>query len=466
MFSFLLTLSLCSDEYSIIIDAGSTKTVGYLYKIDSNSRPILIKNSSVSKPIYKVILTTSALDDLFGETSSITKLLDEVPEGQMGSCSFSIMSSALRLFPQDEVYKIFNATEKYLKDQNKWKSLSFDNSSFQVLSSSNEAVLWWISVNEQLGKFVSGGNPVPISSLSSSSLMIAYQSDGKKDGYHTDVKIRDQKYRIFSTGFDNYGMTPAIQNSSLFIASKTGITKIKSPCFLNDDAETLPFQDTLPEKQEPLLSLEGTGNFTQCYENFISSLLFNSNCKSEKCLLMNVPFTGTFSNPQLLSIFTYPKSFFGNEFPAIQDITNIKTFGENFCRTASMTDPGANEYYREYCYELVYMIAILKDVFRLPENELFDILTQIDGKDLTWTYGAVLRRALGDDLVIKSESDSSKIGTIIIAVLATLFFIGVMAYVIIKFCKRNGAFAKKEEENEPMINHSDDGFENGDLDNI
>jgi len=310
MLLFFSLFEVAASQYAIVVDAGSTKTILHIYVMNFPS--IFHYDSKQSeKVLYNVLLSNDVVKDIFRSHDFTTLIEENIPSSDRKSCTVTIMASCLRQFPQEQVERIFNITDKFLKQDDLWKQFSYDNRTYQVLSSPQEALLSWISVNDQKQLLGEGKTPKAVSTLSSSAVTIVYPESSKtNDGYHAKITLRGKEYTLYVAGFDGYGINSAIQNSSLTIASKEGKSTIDSPCFLAESAEPFvlyPNGNDDSHRRYPLLKIHGKDpSLKQCSDTF-NTLLNTSICSSNKCYLEGAPFLGSSGDLYLTGAFYYPK---------------------------------------------------------------------------------------------------------------------------------------------------------------
>ena len=155
MFFYLLSIFAISyDKYAIVVDAGSTKTTCYVYGYNGDKNPVQINKESLNYILYDVLLTDILKSELFGSSSPFTALVtNNIPSGNRNDCTFSLLATCLRDFPENQVDSIFSIYRDYLVSQNVWKDFKYENTSFSVLSSQMEGVLLWIAINHRAGFF-------------------------------------------------------------------------------------------------------------------------------------------------------------------------------------------------------------------------------------------------------------------------------------------------------------------------
>ena len=459
MFFYLLSIFAISyDKYAIVVDAGSTKTTCYVYGYNGDKNPVQINKESLNYILYDVLLTDILKSELFGSSSPFTALVtNNIPSGNRNDCTFSLLATCLRDFPENQVDSIFSIYRDYLVSQNVWKDFKYENTSFSVLSSQMEGVLLWIAINHRAGFFSGSQDNTAITSISSTATTLAFlEKSNPKDGYHAKITWNKKEYTIFASGFDRYGIDSAISNASLTLSSTKGSSFITSPCFLNGEVNyKFPKNYQSEEYRYPLLYITGKGNYQECSENFKTTILIKGECSFDKCLINEAPYYELPKSIAVMGLYPRLKAYFSQQsgdfaWPgdSIKAVTNLAT---KYCATKN-TDVPVNEYSDQYCYQFAYSLNFLTAILKYDESTIPNWATE----SISWTYSTVLQRAYGKDLTIEfilKKKDYT--ATIIIGIVVGITFIAVIVYIILKFCRTGKSRKKKTDEQTNLISNNE-----------
>nr|XP_006812996.1 PREDICTED: ectonucleoside triphosphate diphosphohydrolase 4-like [Saccoglossus kowalevskii] len=435
--------------FGIVIDAGSSGTRVFVYfwpRHTGNSNELLqiqqMRDKDRSPVVKKIKPGLSTLAENPSEANVYLRPLlqyaaDHIPRMKHQETPLYVLATAgMRMLPESQQNAILDDIRK---DVPKEFNFLFAETHTEVITGKEEGVYAWIGINFVLGRFDHTDDDVPIMAvdvpgatnktpmlrkrtvgvldMGGGSAQIAYEVPSTEElaksllaefNLGCDTHETEHVYRVYVTTFLGYGANVAreryeknIVNNTKHgnIVGGTAEKPILDPCL----PQEMP--DEITDDNGKVYYLKGTGNFAKCRQAVQAQLDLSVPCQKEPCSINGVyqP-TMDFLNSEFYG--------FSEFWYSMEDVLrmggpyNYYTFtkaAQHFCASKwSLLEEHhkkglylkADEHRFKYqCFKSVWMVAILHDGFKFPENyHNLRTASLIHDKEVQWTLGAILFR--------------------------------------------------------------------------
>lgn len=366
--------------YKLIIDAGSSGSRIYVYKVFPNRDNTLpgvefIDSKKVEPGISDYIKQeTKVTKGLLALIAFAKKTIGQ--EYKKGVPLYVLATAGMRLEDENEQKKIID------KVRDLYKNIPFDLKSVKVITGKMEGLYSWLAVNYLDDRFDPSSEREGMIEMGGASTQITFVPAIKTECPYIKRKIRGQNYSVFSKSYLYLGQDQA--------KTLTNATDCHTACYpLN----------------YPCKAGKGTGNFDECKEcifNRMNKLCNNEDlaCVFEKEELPDKPLHEFIACSAFYYTFSFPG--LGLNLNKI-NLKKLKSKGEVLCATEwddlKKAYPTSKEKYLSgYCFNAAYFWALLSKGYKFDDTgsgEFIAAKNKINDNEISWTLGTVLDIALG-----------------------------------------------------------------------
>lgn len=379
-----------STKYAIMVDCGSSGTRVHLYYWDKTQDVPKIRSpdpQTESNFVVDVKLSSAANNDtiisIIGN-SIISRCTPLIPFKKISSTDVFIYATAgLRLLPADVQNTIMKKMYRYIREHSQFR---VRQNMIRVITGAEEGVFGWLSVNYLLNKLDQNSNSSSSMSIDmgGASTEIAFEiGEGESDQNNYIIRVGRRGLNVFSYSYLYYGTDSAHNsvNSYFLSKSKTNEEPISNPCYFK--GFTIDFNNH---------KFIGTGDFDQCLDAIQKVLIEAPNFTD-----ISIPSIDKIKNVHAISTFAYVISFLN-----ISSHTTLNEYYKTFSKLSQLTMDQIYKKYEasgiskkflpEYFWEASYGYAFLaKGLKMTDEIHTFDMPYDIDGNDLGWALGAMIK---------------------------------------------------------------------------
>ncbi|KAI8323067.1 nucleoside phosphatase GDA1/CD39 [Martensiomyces pterosporus] len=400
-----------------MLDAGSTGSRIHVYKFNyCKNHPELEdeifeqNHPGLSSFGAKAEDAARSLDDL------MEVAMKGVPESLRSCTPIAVKATAgLRALPADQSDRILEAVENRLKKSYPFRLIP--NSPVEVMSGKDEGIYAWITVNFLLGTLGDAAHKTAATfDLGGGSTQIVFEpryenwnnvTGGPQmaPGEHRyAMSYGGQNYTLYQHSYLGYGLKSARKSIKLLIAqeaSNSGRFSVEHPCFPPGFRDEVPINDGKSKvtiKGPAKDSLKGKSALDACYKDVRKIFSKDAPCSQKPCSFNGVyqpELDKTFAeNP--FYIFSY---FYDRTYPlGVRDefkLSDIKALAEKVCKHdvklfASKEQQDEIKGEDDYCLDLSYQYALLKDGVGMPEDRVVRSTRKIKDAETGWCLGASL----------------------------------------------------------------------------
>lgn len=352
-----------SDNYAILIDAGSSGSRLHLFEYDTSTTVPTI-NDVFSEKISPGI--SSYANDAKSAGPAFKKLFDDVNAELVkrnvdpAKVTISVMATAgMRLLPQQQQDAIYDSITNYVKT-----NYAFQPDVIGTISGKMEALYGWLDVNYLSHSFEAKPyHTIGSLDMGGASTEIAYQTTDSTDvADETTLTINNHAYTVFSKSYLNLGMTESF--------TKMQADSRATSCF--------PTNYTLADKSMGLF------NYSSC-KALYKDMIDQFNISEQLPSIGEQPFVA-------YSGYFYVFKFLGADQDASAVFLEQKTLNictQDWDKIAKQFPTEPAKYLSTYCANASYMSELLYAEYRLANNKL-SVADKINNKELDWTLGALL----------------------------------------------------------------------------
>ena len=368
-----------AESFSIVIDAGSSGSRVYIYRITNgvyDDFPFVesvVDAKKVEPGISEMDVSPVAIMKGMRELIDFAK--KNIKEDQWSSTPLYLMATAgMRLESEAEQEKTMAQLTDY------FESTPFDFKEAMILSGQYEGLYAWIAINYLDDAFDTAKVRESMMEMGGASTQIAYVSDEADTQHVVARKFRGKDYDIYAKSYLLMGQDQAFQ--------------------LTQSPDCFPVGLDLGDGQK------GTGNFEACANHIETT--YKESCKASgdpECLF-DTGFKADVDDAYLaISAFYYTFDFFK---PGDQiTLTALKDTATKYCSAEWTAILAANEkkepskrakekYLKTYGFYAAYFSKLLEDGYQMDDELKIGFSNALQGEEPSWTWGAVIDLAHGN----------------------------------------------------------------------
>ncbi|ESO06941.1 hypothetical protein HELRODRAFT_170977 [Helobdella robusta] len=413
-FSILLTLmTACMDcmpttspGYAVVVDAGSSGTRCWVYKLTpvaGNKLPKIEALGSEKSPgglakLYVKDLNVEGIKNKINDLLNFAK--GKVPADQHSKSPIYFMATAgMRSLKELEAIPVFESINQLLNDKTKCPFKV--EVPARILAGQEEGLFSWITVNYRQGNLdgssSTGKTTRGVLECGGASLQIAFvpQAQILDSAYY--FKFYTNTFLIYAHSFMNYGQDAVVDNLEKGALNASGTADpVTDPCKMKNFNEKKKDTDTKNWK--------GTGDINGCEVAVKKLFRANDFCSPEPCTVNNVYQPSIPKDMNFVSIGAFYNTF--KDIGVVLDkpfkVPVVKEKAREYCsqdytvfKTTHELDKPENKgkkvFMMDACTMAVYFSVLLSDAFKFPDGtEQITPVKQIQGVDIDWTVGALI----------------------------------------------------------------------------
>lgn len=356
------------NQYSIIVDAGSSGSRLHLLQYEKNKRIPEIKDIFSEK-------VTPGLSS-FADTPEkvgpyIQKIFDHAQEQLIAlgvnpkEVTASLMATAgMRLVPEEKQAKIYASVNQFLKTH-----YVFQIKKVETIPGEMEGLYGWLDVNYLAKTFQKHTKTLGSLDVGGASTQIVYEvNDASRPDDVMTLALDGQQYKIFSKSFLNLGLNEARKQMN------EGSNANK--CYTNEF---------------PLGSAKGEFDLKICqasYEKIIDQKHVKDQLIAFDPSQQFVAYSGAFYNYSFFDLLqTLDQSSVEKRVHEYCGEKNWNWWKETFPKESL-------DFLPNYCANLVYLDDLFYSTYGIKGSNL-TVTDNIDQKDIDWTLGALLYQIIG-----------------------------------------------------------------------
>lgn len=361
------------DSHIIVIDAGSSGSRIYIYRVTDGIYEGLPFVTSVAEPL-KVEPGISQLDEspvqvLNGLGQLMKYAQNHIDKDLWASTPLHLMATAgMRLETADQQRESMEMISTFLRKS------PFHFQEATIISGQYEGLYAWIAINYLDDVFDPDQGRESMLEMGGASTQYAYLTDST-DTSAISRTYRGEDYHILAKSYLRMGQDQAFEHTST------------PNCF--------------PKGYVLDNGVVGTGDFATCAIDIVSK--FNGLCKlapHPECLFDQEVTLSTEDPYMALSAFYYTFDFLG--FDGELTMKELKQKGSDFCALTwdevknKYGEKSPEKYLKTYCYFSSYFWALLEQGYHFDENMKVNFTDKIQSQDPSWTWGAAIDLAMGN----------------------------------------------------------------------
>ncbi|KAM4697173.1 ectonucleoside triphosphate diphosphohydrolase 8-like [Rhinophrynus dorsalis] len=444
-------------KYGMVFDAGSSHTSLFIYQwpTDKQNSTGIVSQTHVCDVEGGGI--SSYANDPPGAGKSLLQCMDKAmsiipPDSQKETPTYLGATAGMRLLRLENA----SVADKVLSEVSKTiRGYPVDFRGARIITGEEEGVYGWITINYLLESFMkyslTGQWMRPISSkiygaldLGGASTQISFIptvniADPKEKA---DFRLYGFPYTIYTHSFLCYGQNQALLQMLVKAVVGQDLTKpISIPCYPKGYEENITVQSLYnspctaaaaqPSSQSQV-TLQGTGNFTQCLP-LIKSIFNFTACGSQAAC----SFDGVYQPPVTGSFLAFSSFFYTLDFlnmTAGQSLATVTNAIERLCARdwteLQSSYPNMKKVYvRDYCATSIYIVTLLLDAYKFTADTWNSISFQkkAGDADIGWTLGYMLNltNMIPSESAVMVKAQSSSVWA------AAIFFIVLSLAVIL-----------------------------------
>ncbi|ESO06954.1 hypothetical protein HELRODRAFT_170990 [Helobdella robusta] len=391
IFLLLALMAACMDcmpttspGYAIVVDAGSSGTRCWVYKLTPVAGNKLPKIEIVNKEKYKGGMAKQ-ITEIKASLEKIVKFAKtHVPADQHAKTPIYFMATAgMRYLAENSATSVFDSIDHFLSDPAK---CPFQHETpARILSGQEEGTFAWLSVNYLKGVLDDETLKDPTSKtfgvleMGGASVQITFVPRSQILDNVFQFKFHRNKFHIYSHSYLNYGQETVreiLDNSTLSRNNRhLSSNYVLNPCQIKDD--------TRAASESLNTSLLGTGHFEECVDMIRDMFVIpNKNCAPGPCTINNIYQPSIPRNQTFFAI--------GVIYKVLRDLgidtskpvkpSVIKYEATRFC---SQNIPSLTDFQKLACPIGIYLYVLLVDVFKFAEDsEQIITIEEINGKTI------------------------------------------------------------------------------------
>ena len=372
-----------SPHYSLIIDAGSSGSRIYIYKVQPNTKGELPEITLVGEK--KVVPGISKFEQYPDSILLLMETLLTYADSKIDSKNWKetelhLMATAgMRLLEKSQQENTLEELSSFFK-----KNSEFNFKNAVIISGQYEALYGWSSLNYLDDHFDPSKPRKSMMEMGGASTQITFLSEKSKG---KDVLCRNyagKEYDVFAKSYLNMGQDRA--------------------------QELVSFPACYPKEYGMTDGQEGTGGFMECSQEI--QRVFNEICDSlgiDDSLFKSNLQVNTEDEFVAIAAFYYTFEFLKLEDSLTLDV--LRATGIDFCdkNWEDIYDKYKEEYknldidiqnmklgnLKSYCFNASYFWTLLGQEYGFDNNLVIKTKIEIDSQDITWTIGAVLDLEMG-----------------------------------------------------------------------
>jgi len=383
------------EAYAILIDAGSTGSKMYVYKISLNKWGKVDEVSDLEQlenPLGKVKPGLSSLLDKQDEIALyLEKFIDTakeiVPEDKWTSTPILVLATAgMRLLPEADQDVIMDKVREALSNED-FSPFLYNEQNVRVISGKDEAIYAWITVNFIQGVLTAPGRrqrtwgTLDLGGASTQNTFFYKMGETRKVG--------KRFYRLFAKSYLDMGLQSIHERFLELLVNWDDKTEddegnIKSPCHHNGFKETFDVGDQK-------VGVVGEPNSEVCRELVDAMVFCTKKTPNQECPFNDQPkLTG-----KLLAFSAFHTVIDRIGALICEDkpvtIEQIGCAANKYCSKPYHVVKPADEGYTKFsCLWGHYVHELLSNGYRMPQNREIYVKKELKGYSLSWIIGAVL----------------------------------------------------------------------------
>lgn len=356
-------------HYSLIVDAGSTGSRIYIYKVTPGKYGNVPGIEQIGQEKVKPGISDWNKDPAASK-ANLGKLVNaakaKVPAADQKSTPLYLMATAgMRTLAPNTRDQIMEEISGYFKQDG-----TFDFKSAQTISGTYEGLYGWLAANYIDDQLDPNTTREGILEMGGASTQIAFVPSGSFDKPTQKRKFRGTTYKIFCHSYLYMGTNKALQLAST--------------------------ENCYPLNYPYSAKVKGTGDFDQCTKDIIEK--FNALCKNLECDGPHCIFGDNFTPELQKKYLAYSGYWYTFSTLGIEDkvlLNELKAKGTTFCGTdweeLQKQYPKEGSYLKGYCFNAAYFHTLFEKGFRFPvETQSIHTADDLNGTDITWTLGALI----------------------------------------------------------------------------
>ncbi|CAF1074376.1 unnamed protein product [Adineta ricciae] len=429
-----LTVLTPFEDYSLVIDAGSSHSTIFVYKWPADKSDGLGTTSRVSQVISREVAggpISSITDTTENGTrqyfnAAMIECLNVIPSNRKSRALIFLGATAgLRLFnitSPDYINRLLNATRAYFGTL----GVLFGAPEFQVriIDGSEEGLSGWITANILLHQLYDNNVPlqtygvVDMGGASTQLSFIAPQATSE----HYLMNLFDTDYDVYSHSYLCYGQDQLrLIYQGQLVQQANGLISIDDPCLQSGYIQNISYSSisgtacaigrlTTPTgvNSTSLITFRGTGNYSACQELMRARLnktacSTNGNCSFDgvyqpipiSSSLKFVAFAAVFYAFDTLAPFVPISSdSYGNYDLSTTNLTQIKAAIATVCNQPWLNVTNATRFRPFLCFQTMYHWTLFEYGYALTESNIknFQIVNKINSNDIGWTLGYMINQ--------------------------------------------------------------------------
>jgi apyrase len=357
-------------HYSLIIDAGSSGSRIYIYKIQPGINDGLpeiefIENKKVEPGISNYEHYPDSMRVLMGQLLSFAE--SKIDPASWEDTELYLMATAgMRLLTEKQQKSTLKELTSYFKQHSK-----FDFKKAVIISGQYEALYGWSVLNYIDDRFNPATPRESMMEMGGASTQITFLSEESKGKDILSRSYAGSEYAIFAKSYLYMGQDQAQRLTAVPACYPTG--------YVLEDAQ------------------EGTGDFMECSQGI--QRIFNEICDSLDIAdsLFKSNFQANTEN-EFMAIAAFYYTFDALSIKDSLTLDVLKSSGTDFCGTSwdkIKEKHGSSSYVKSYCFNAAYFWTLLGLEYGFEHNLSIQTKDKLNDQEITWTLGAALDLEMG-----------------------------------------------------------------------
>jgi apyrase len=373
-------------HYALIIDAGSSGSRIYIYKVDPNIYGDLpginlVKSAKVKPGISEWEADPAKARRNLEDLITAAKQTIDAPYRKQTPL-YLMATAGMRLLSAAKREKIMKAvSDVFIEDD------TFDFKKAVVISGAYEGLYSWIAANYLDDNFDPQTMREGILEMGGASTQIAFVPSAGFTNHKVERNFRGQNYTIFTKSYLYMGMDQARR-----LAAAASCYPTNFPISAG--------------------SISGSGNFDRCAADIMegfTALCENLEYAGPHCIFKQEFTPRVESEFFAISAFFYTFSFLGLEEQV--DLNALQSKGSDFCLKdwgvlKKMYPNIPEKYLKSYCFSSAYFWSLLINGYRFPQDSVAITAKEKIGRTvISWTLGALIDIELGHAPMLYKTED-------------------------------------------------------------
>jgi len=404
----------------LIIDAGSSGSRIYVYNWPRRYRFTLPSISASTLNQTGVTDRTSiGLSSLIasGVAEHLRPLLEfarqNVPASLQSSTPIYLRATAGMRLLEETNPTLSSQLMTQVRSSLSSSGFLFQNSYASILSGEYEGAFGWLAANFLYGRLntssvdtsdISLGQTVASFDLGGASTQVTFAPTELPLESIFPLIVGPTQINLYSYSYLRYGKDQMVSRYQAALL-QGAVSQVNDPCLFPGYSVVINS-----------VSINGTGNFTQCQENILALLRTSSFCANGKCAI-----NGAYQPPIPSSMdlifyssyfytFNFWKCVLGNGGPS--NATCLQTMASNACNSQMQWSQVRSAYTDDtkflslYCFDAAFDLQLL-NALQISSTQTIMVMNRVNGVSVTWALGAMIYEAGLLPVISRSESSSS-----------------------------------------------------------